>query len=221
MTSPRAQSSTRVSAVGGVGSFFVDTSAKRQWQAVADPWIVLVNAAGTGPGLVKFEVGPNPGGLRSGHIHVTGIHQPSIHTVSQVGSGVLRVQSDAVLELPFLTTPRILEVGMAAKFIAKEVSELPGVFKLIGLVVAEVAVLLAGIATIFARAAQTGTSDPRSRDYYRSLAEPAPLWQLPGLLGELLPLPLATRVPITTIFIGEETIQAMLYIALAVVDGQQ
>ena len=110
---------------------------------------------------------------------------------------------------------------MAAKFTAKEVSELPGIVKVVGLVVAEVAILLAGIGTIFARSTQPGTNDPKSPDYYRSLAEPAPLWQLPGVLGELLPLPLASHVPMTTICIAEETILAMLYVALAVVDDQQ
>jgi hypothetical protein len=221
MTSRRPTTSTFIGAVGGAGSLFVDGSATFEWQAAAEPWIVLSKATGRGPGIVQFEVGPNPAGLRRGAIHVSGSRCSLTHIVSQGSSDVLQIQSDAVLALPFLTTPRVMEVGMAAKFIAKEVSELPGIFKLIGLVVAELAVLLAGVGTVFARAAQTGTNDPKSEQYFSSLAEPTPLWQLPGLLGQLLPVPVTARIPITTIFIAEETVLAMVYIALSVIDAEQ
>ncbi len=69
---------------GGTGTVSVTSAGHCSWQAEAqDPWITIASgASGTGNGTVRFSVGANPGGERSGELRVAG----HTFTVTQAAS---------------------------------------------------------------------------------------------------------------------------------------
>lgn len=216
---------------GGSGCVFVNAPKSAAWSARAtDSWLQLDfgSEQGVGPGLASFSVGANPGGPRVSQVEIAwhgsrghGSQTQLSHTVEQQSSVAAQAQSDSVLQLTFPTVPRVMELGIAAKFAAQEIEKLPGIFRIIGLLIAEVVVLLAGVATVVARTAVAAPNAPSSPDYYEELAMPLPCWELPGLLGQLLPLPVVQDVPITSIVIGEQTVLTMVYLALEVLGVEQ
>ncbi|MBI2517090.1 MAG: hypothetical protein HYV95_09250 [Opitutae bacterium] len=200
----------RFSAYGGEASAFIDAGTKVSWTATLSPdaagWLSFSGlSTGTGPGLVSLAAGRNTTEAHAAKLTVrlAGRARPLVWDAIQASALPLATLNTSVLEVPFPTTPRVMELGIAGKFIATEIQKIPEPFDLIALAIVEVLVALVGELAIALRGAL-------------SPVVPEPLtW-----FGAPEPYDALTLVmPATAVCIQEETALLLLYLPIEVASG--
>ncbi|MCH6257824.1 hypothetical protein MLD52_14800 [Puniceicoccaceae bacterium K14] len=217
-------SESNYSCVGGNGAIYVDADPDSSWSVKIPEndrsWLSLSNyksGKGKGSGILKFALDKNPNEEREGSLTIEKEGQKvSSHHLLYQKSGLSTVElTNSVMTLPFLETPKILELGIAGKFIAKEIKKIPEPFDLIALVIVEVVVALGGVLTAVLR-----NSVP-----HNLLPTPVSVFDLPPLPPPSpFPVPsfinlnevnrLLQKLPLTPAFILEQTATLGAYIAI-------
>lgn len=200
----------RFGAYGGETSAFVDAGTNVSWTATLSPdaagWLDFSGpASGTGPGLVTLTASRSTAGPQTATltVRVDGRRQSLVWEATQCSAVPLATLNASVLEVPFPTTPRVMELGIAGKFIATEIQKIPEPFDLIALAIVELLVALVGELAIALRGAL-------------SPIVPEPMtW-----LGAPEPYDALTQVmPATAVCIQEETALLLLYLPIEVLSG--
>lgn len=167
-----------------------------------DGWLSITGASsGTGPGLVTLTAKQSTGPARTARLAITANGKTlAAYDAIQDSAEPLATLNTSVLELPFPTTPRVMELGIAGKFIAQEIAKIPEPFTLVALAIVEALVALIGELFIALRGAL-------------SVAIPEPMtW-----FGAPPPHDALTKVmPATAVFIQQETDLLMLYLPIEV-----
>lgn len=200
----------RFGAYGGEASAFVDTGSTTSWTATLSPdaagWLDFSGpASGAGPGLVTLTAQRNTTAAHTATltVRIAGRPRPLVWEAIQSSALPLATLNASVLEVPFPTTPRVMELGIAGKFIATEIQKIPEPFDLIALAIVEVLVALIGELAIALRGAL-------------SPVVPEPMtW-----FGAPEPYDALTKVmPATAVCIQEETALLLLYLPIEVLSG--
>lgn len=200
----------RFGAYGGEASAFIDAGTKISWTAALSPdaagWLDFSGpASGTGPGLVTLTAQRNTTAAHTARltVRIAGRPRPLVWEAIQSSALPLATLNASVLEVPFPTTPRVMELGIAGKFIATEIQKIPEPFDLIALALVELLVALIGELAIALRGAL-------------SPVVPEPMtW-----FGAPEPYDALTQVmPATAVCIQEETALLLLYIPIEVLSG--
>lgn len=202
---------------GGNGAIYVDAKRSTSWSAAisnsGSDWIQFQSASsGTGDAILKFSLSPNAGPDREATISIStssGKFSGS-HLIRQGSGEGIKVQSDEVMNLPSLEIPRIMELGIAGKFIATEIQKIPEPFDLIALVIVEIVVALGGLLTAALRASIPSELFPMPKPVFElpPIPPPSPLPD-PATIQNLL-----AQVPLTLTFILEQTATLCVYIAI-------
>lgn len=192
-------------AYGGTTSVWIDLRARTPWtaslSASAAGWLAFSGAtSGTGPGLVTLVTEPSTTREQRAALVVQPAPPAPALTwpVVQVSTEPLSTMNASVLAVPFFPrTPTVMELGIAGKFIAKEIKKIPEPFTLIALLVVEIVVILLGILAIVIR----GTLSP-------VVPEPKTWFGAPEPYDAL-----TEALPATAVFLTEETTLLAIYIA--------
>jgi hypothetical protein len=206
----------RFAEAGSVAYFFLAADHDENWRirASAD-WLHFGSpTAGVGPALIALHAVPNVGEARTATISIARRRGDEYKLARQASALPMRAQQDAVEQVPFATVPRTMELGIAAKFVAKEISKIPEPFDLIALAIAEVIVILVGVGAISLRELMA----PDIPEPTSWLAHPP----LPSPLPNPLPPPLAqliAKLPVTVTVQAQETILTAIYLAQQVLTG--
>ena len=206
----------RFGAYGGTTSVFVPAADHEQWSAAlsadAVPWLTLGDgAAGRGTGLVVLNAAQNLAAGREATLTVTFAphRRPLVRVVAQMTAVPLHTLNDSVLQVPFMMVPRVMELGIAGKFIAEQIAKIPEPFNLIALLVVEIVVVIAGILAFLVRGALAPI-----------VPEPKTWFGVPLEDGYAAPFdPLTQIVPATAVCIAEETVMLAIYIAEQTLSG--
>lgn len=166
-------------------------------------WLSITGASsGTGPGLVTLTASQSTGPARTARLAITAANGKTLVSYDAIQDSAvpLATLNTSVLETPFPTTPRVMELGIAGKFIAQEIAKIPEPFTLVALAIVEALVALIGELFIALRGAL-------------AVVIPEPMtW-----FGAPPPYDALTKVmPATAVFIQQETDLLMLYLPIEV-----
>jgi hypothetical protein len=169
-------------------------------------WLAITDGAtGVGGDLITLTAGPSTGPERSARLLVSDSRGQLLgeYAAIQMSAEPLATLNTSVLEVPFPTTPRVMELGIAGKFIAQEIQKIPEPFTLPVLALVEALVGLLGELLIALRAAlATVVPEPMT-------------W-----LGAPPPYDILTKtLPATAVCIQEETDLLLLYLPIEVATG--
>lgn len=213
---------------GGPGAIYVAADANTSWSARfvggSPDWIDLQGpTSGTGDALLKFSVDINPDSNRSATLEIveSQSRRKSKHLIRQASGVSSKLQQDQVLELPFLEVPRIMELGIAGKFIAAQIQKIPEPFDLIALLIVEVVVALGGVLTATLRGAIPSELIPTPKPVFPlpPLPPPSPL-PIPSFIDTSQAESFLMQIPITPAFILEQTATLCAYIAIETFDSE-
>lgn len=200
------------------GAVFVDAPAGHSWTVnLAGDWLFPATGSatsGTGPGVFVFGAKTNSGAARSGEVQIHTDGQAKVRTrpLLQQAGVWLQTESNSVLELPWLTVPRVMELGIAAKWIAAQIKKIPEPFTLIALVIVEILVVVLGLTVLTARAlvAPLFPEPPTPFPW-----PPMPSTD-PGSTadGSVFPPEITRHIPVTSAVIAMQTVTTAIYLAL-------
>lgn len=208
----------RFSAYGGIVIAFVETLHPVGWRASlsadAAEWVSLVaGETGIGSDTVTLQADPNTGPALRGTLTVSftsGPRPPLVWPLEQISAVPLATLNAAVLEVPWPNVPRVMELGIAGKFIAQQVAKIPEPFTLLALLVVELIVVALGLLLVTARALLAPL-----------VPEPKTWFGVPpGGYAEPF-APLTEIQPATAVCIIEETALLAIYIAEETLSGGQ
>ncbi len=182
-------------------------------------WLTIVPpTSGTGPSLLTLSVAAsNIGPEKQGELLVATAAGPPLfrRRVRQASGVPLLTLNTSVLAVPFPATPRVMELGIAGKFIGTQLQKVPreilGIpVRLIVVIIVDLLLILLGILVILLRAfAFVLLRDP-------GLKEP-PTWFPPPTQPAGFPATLTALtnegVPVTTVYLLQEIYLLVVYIA--------
>ncbi len=209
-----------MAAVGAspAGAIFIDAPDGVSWTAEpTTDWVHPaegVAARGKGPGVFTFSVDTNPGDEREGGISIVRDDTKTsvVHPLRQQAGASIREQSEQVLDFPWITVPRVMEIGIAAKWAAAQIKKIPEPFDLIALVIVEILVVVLGFSLIAARALIAPLVPEPPTPF------PWPPMPSHSAIIPPMPVPLPPEVqaalPVTTTLIAMQTAATAFYIAL-------
>jgi len=192
-----------VSCLGGLLATYLALPDHVHWSARLDAgsWLTFDSGSattGSGQAFVILEADRNTGPARAATLTIADAGGVAllVYPVTQVSAEPLATLNRSVLELPFSATPRVLELGIAGKFVAAQIKKIPDPFNLIALVIAELVVVALGLIAIAVRAL-----------FASAVPEPRTWFGAPPTFEELTAI-----LPATAICITEETYLLALYI---------
>jgi hypothetical protein len=202
-TTAAAVPTIRFGAADGTASIYFDLPSNQSWTAALAPafWLHLEPDSapvGRGPGFLSLTCTANTGPARTSTLTIAApTGDPLLaYPVAQISAEPLAILNASVLAIPFPTTPRVLELGIAGKFVTAQIRKIPEPFNLIALVIAELVVVSLGLIAILLRAA-----------FAAKVPEPRTWLGAPPTFEKL-----TATLPATAICITEETYLLALYI---------
>ena len=174
------------------------------------------SAAGTGPGLLTLtchdsNVGPEK---QAELVVTTEAGAPLFRRRVRQASGVpLHTLNTSVLAVPFPATPRVMELGIAGKFIGTELRKVPR--EILGfplrrlvVIIVDLILVLIGLLVVLLRALAF-VLDPRLKEPLTWFPPPA---QPAGFPAEITALS-AEGVPVNTVYLLQEIYLLVVYVA--------
>lgn len=200
-------------------SIYVLVPEKTTWIATlttgAD-WLTLVRPTSrTGPGLLTLSVATsNTGSEKKAELLVaTAEGRPLFRRHVRQASGVpLHTLNTSVLAVPFPSTPRVMELGIAGKFIGTELQKVPreilGIpVRLIVVIIVDLLLILLGLLIVVLRALAF-LLDPRLKEPLTWFPPPAQPAGFPAAITDL-----SATVPVTTVYLLQEIYLLVVYVA--------
>lgn len=139
---------------------FSGAGAGESWHASlsgGDGWLTLGAVAGTGPEVIDLSFGANEGPARKAALAIAfpgSRKRPSIvYDVRQASAEALLANNRMALADPFPGVPRVMELGIAAKYVASLIKKIPKPFSLIALAIVEVVIIALGVVVYVVRLA--------------------------------------------------------------------
>ena len=215
--------------VGGSGAIYIDAPEHTAWIVTIPEhdrqWLNL-NANQSnhskGPAIIKYELKKNPRERRESSLEIRQNGKLShIQKIVQASGQSLVTQTNSVMDLPFLEFPRIMELGIAGKFIASELQKIPEPFDLIALLVVEIAIAICGILIAILRTSVPPhlLPTPVSAFSFPPLPPPCPL-PIPSFIDPDKATEFLQKLPLTPAFILEQTATLDAYIATQMLGGE-
>jgi len=200
------------------GGFFLDMPSKVPWTVhlPESSWLHAAEQSpttGIGPAIFLFSADPNPGAMRSALIRIEYSGKVKEHTITQQSGTFTKAQGNAVLDLPFLLCPRVMEFAILFKWVTEMVKKIPMPWRLIVLVIVEVVVVLAGVALVVLVEALKKLV-PQSPTPFPWPDMPTHSKVIPTPVPCPLPPELTSHLDVTPSLIAMQTIVTGVYIAI-------
>jgi len=133
------------------GCFFIDAPKGVSWSVDLSTvdWVHpsdISSPSGVGPALFLFSADVNEGDPREGFVQIYIGKSSRKRILHQQSGKYTKSAGDAVLDLPFVKCPRVMEFAILLKWLTGLLKKIPEPWRILVLIVVEVLIVIGGVA---------------------------------------------------------------------------